>query len=575
MRNIHKLFNAVVFVFGMLIFAGSIAHAQVAVSLPNASGQVGTSKTIALTVGSLAGQNVSSFQFTLTYDSTVVNITGVNTAGMIADAYKGNLLVNTSVKGKITVAAAGTTPLTGTGALLSFTVSPLKAGSTALTLSPFTFNEGTPAATVTNGTFTIPSSSFIIPDTTAKASIGGAISVPILSDDQASLNVMAYALTIKFDTNFVKITGFSTTGTLSSGWTMQSSTTPGTIKIAGASATKLSGKGTLLNLTGTAVAAGKGAISFTSVVLNEGTPVIGAIDGSVTVIVNVKPVFTKALRDTTINENQPLALTPVATDANGDVLVYSMTGLPSGATINSATGAVAWTPSYTQAGTYTLTVKATDPAGLADSTKAVITVKDVNRVPVLASRLPSQQIDSVTAGTTIYFSVNVMDRDAQAIKYTWKVNGAVAKTGVDSITYSSNQWALASSYTVTCVFTDGIASDSTTWAFKGVKTSTGVEDLKSGLPSDYSLGQNYPNPFNPSTNIKFGLPKAAPVTLEIYNVLGVKVRTLLNGAVMNASFHNVTWNGKDDNGATVTSGMYLYRITADKFVATMKMMLMK
>ncbi len=61
------------------------------------------------------------------------------------------------------------------------------------------------------------------------------------------------------------------------------------------------------------------------------------------------------------------------------------------------------------------------------------------------------------------------------------------------------------------------------------KTTVGVEDIAgSKLPSDYILGQNYPNPFNPSTKIKVGIPKAGFVKLEVFNLLGQKVATLIN-----------------------------------------------
>jgi hypothetical protein len=95
------------------------------------------------------------------------------------------------------------------------------------------------------------------------------------------------------------------------------------------------------------------------------------------------------------------------------------------------------------------------------------------------------------------------------------------------------------------------------------------------IPSVFSLSQNYPNPFNPSTSIQFGLPVQAPVTMEIYNILGVKVRTLLQGEVMSAGIHQMEWNGKDDAGASVTSGVYLYRINAGTFQVTKKMMMLK
>jgi flagellar hook assembly protein FlgD len=95
------------------------------------------------------------------------------------------------------------------------------------------------------------------------------------------------------------------------------------------------------------------------------------------------------------------------------------------------------------------------------------------------------------------------------------------------------------------------------------------------VPTDFSLAQNYPNPFNPSTTIRFGLPKEAPVTLEIYNLLGMKVRTLISGRTMSAAYFNVVWDGKDDAGVGVPTGIYIYRIVADKFVTSKKMALIK
>ena len=88
------------------------------------------------------------------------------------------------------------------------------------------------------------------------------------------------------------------------------------------------------------------------------------------------------------------------------------------------------------------------------------------------------------------------------------------------------------------------------------------------------LNQNFPNPFNPETTISFDMPKAAPANLSIYNVKGQLVKTLFNG---NAAFgrNNMVWNGTDNNGASVTSGLYFYRLSTDGKVETRKMMLMK
>ncbi len=94
------------------------------------------------------------------------------------------------------------------------------------------------------------------------------------------------------------------------------------------------------------------------------------------------------------------------------------------------------------------------------------------------------------------------------------------------------------------------------------------------VPTVYELDQNYPNPFNPSTTIKFTVPVAGKVTLTVYNVVGQKIATLINGNVT-AGSHTRVWNGKDSAGNQVASGVYFYKLTAEKFSATEKMILMK
>lgn len=102
-----------------------------------------------------------------------------------------------------------------------------------------------------------------------------------------------------------------------------------------------------------------------------------------------------------------------------------------------------------------------------------------------------------------------------------------------------------------------------------------VLDIDSpSLPKEFSLAQNYPNPFNPTTSIDFAIPKATNVRLEVYNVLGQNVRTLVD-EFLTAGQKRVEWDGLDDSGRPVSSGVYLYRIAADEFSQTKKMMLLK
>lgn len=94
------------------------------------------------------------------------------------------------------------------------------------------------------------------------------------------------------------------------------------------------------------------------------------------------------------------------------------------------------------------------------------------------------------------------------------------------------------------------------------------------LPTDFLLEQNYPNPFNPSTTITFAVPKAGEVTLGIYNLKGQLIRTLLSGRVA-AGHHRVVWDGADTDGVRVASGVYVYRLEAEGFVAAKKLVLAK
>lgn len=105
--------------------------------------------------------------------------------------------------------------------------------------------------------------------------------------------------------------------------------------------------------------------------------------------------------------------------------------------------------------------------------------------------------------------------------------------------------------------------------------SAAVEEIAAGnLPETFSLSQNHPNPFNPSTTIEFQLPRSSFVTLDIYDILGRQVNSLVS-EFLSPGFKQVVWDGCDANGAPVSSGVYFYRLTTDRFVETKKMLMLK
>lgn len=104
--------------------------------------------------------------------------------------------------------------------------------------------------------------------------------------------------------------------------------------------------------------------------------------------------------------------------------------------------------------------------------------------------------------------------------------------------------------------------------------TVGIADDQNNLPTEFKLGQNYPNPFNPETNIEYQLPIPGFVNLAIYNLLGQNVRTLVS-AYQEAGFYSAHWNGANESGQKVPSGIYFYHVMVGDFSQTKKMMMLK
>jgi hypothetical protein len=134
----------------------------------------------------------------------------------------------------------------------------------------------------------------------------------------------------------------------------------------------------------------------------------------------------------------------------------------------------------------------------------------------------------------------------QSSLYSWRVRANVADT--------AGAWSARST------FTTGTATD--------------VNGQSEVLPKKFMLRQNYPNPFNPTTTISFELPRKSVVTLDVFNVVGQKVTTLVDGTLP-AGEHTAVWDGLDESGNRVASGIYFYRVHAGAFSSTKKMLLLK
>ena len=113
-------------------------------------------------------------------------------------------------------------------------------------------------------------------------------------------------------------------------------------------------------------------------------------------------------------------------------------------------------------------------------------------------------------------------------------------------------------------------------SFLGLSKQGGQDETPSqeDLPTSFALKQNYPNPFNPATTITYQLPEGQNVTLVIYNVLGERVKTLVS-ETQKAGTYTIRWDGTNDHGIAVGTGIYLCRIQAGTFRETRKMIMLK
>jgi hypothetical protein len=363
----------------------------------------------------------------------------------------------------------------------------------------------------------------------------------------------------------------------------------------------------------------------------------------------------------TIDENEQLRFSVIATDKDGDQIYYSANNLPDGATFEIDGSNIywfTWTPNFDQGGqTYVPVFTAQDNQGGIDIDSVRIIVTNENRAPRVVATEPAAEVMSIKWGMAQTFSVQVEDPDNDPVYYTWKVlNQSVSSSS--SYTFDSRYYPMGSyvisldiydathtinktwlitvtsvelkSFTCSSVAYQGITL---TWATTSENDNMGfnilrsrsekaafekinseliaprpdgqyswidntakageryyykLEDIsRSGqatqhgpvsadmpVPQQFDLAQNYPNPFNPVTNIRFQLPAAGKVLLQVFNTNGQLIRTLVDGEVA-AGYHQILWDARNDAGAQVVTGVYYYRILTHGMSVTKKMALLK
>ncbi len=237
-------------------------------------------------------------------------------------------------------------------------------------------------------------------------------------------------------------------------------------------------------------------------------------------------------------------------------------------------------------GSETIWFKACDPGGLCDSNEAAFTVTAENDTPVV-SDIPNQTVAFGESFASIGLDNHVTDPDDHDSVMMWTRWGEVEllvdiTDRIATVTVPNPDWNGSETIWFKACDPGGLCdSNEATFTVRAENDTVGVYpdgDELFGVEG-FSLSQNYPNPFNPVTQIEFevqGLEFKKPVhtTLKIYNIQGELVRTLVDEPKQ-AGTYEVTWDGRDQNGEEVASGVYPYRLQVGNLVQARRMVLMK
>jgi hypothetical protein len=216
-------------------------------------------------------------------------------------------------------------------------------------------------------------------------------------------------------------------------------------------------------------------------------------------------------------------------------------------------------------GRYEFVLNAHNSCGFSDSTLSAAQLYHISGTVTDNSRNPVVDANVFLAGQTANPGDPVLD--------TIQTNGTgnykfVVPPGTYKVWRDSISGFIYSNIQITSSNQDGKDFDSL------ITDVRSMQD-RAQLPADYRLKSNYPNPFNPLTTIEFEMPERAIVNLEIFNILGRIVRTLVYREELFPGSYRVTWDGTDDKGLQVATGVYFYRIRTGSFTQTKKMVLLK
>jgi hypothetical protein len=266
-----------------------------------------------------------------------------------------------------------------------------------------------------------------------------------------------------------------------------------------------------------------------------------------------------------INEDDSLTVTNFVKDADRDLITFTTFYDDSVFNIDVNQENLFIKPAPNWNGSDTVIIIASD-GSLTDTASFLMVVKPLNDPPQVLSVADTTAYDCDSISVNLKFS----DPDNEGLTVTAVSTNDTVKIGVrDSILIIKPGEGWTGSSVITIKVQDKFLSDSTSFNLVVLDTTTtSITDYNS-IPENFKLYQNFPNPFNPQTRIMFALPEMSPVRIDIYNIMGSRIKTLLNRE-MPAGYHFVDFIVENE-----ASGVYFYQMVTGKYREVKKFILMR
>lgn len=440
--------------------------------------------------------------------------------------------------------------------------------------------------------------------------------VPITVTSMDDLEVISFQYTLNYDSELLDVVEIITEGTLSEGLVLETNIgVPGAVSVAAAEVAEeasngvglfsIEGEGTLMYVKFKAKEAlGDSSFSFSEVLFNEGTPSassiggnysIGVLYGDANLDVNVSAYDATIILQNVVGLIELNEVASIAANVSGDA---SVTAFDAALVLHYVVGLIDEFP-VEVGSAIAKSGKDVTGAGVVDinSTNSSkqknekATISSVSKASVVLSKaMNNGEADMMN----IPFELNDADK-VYSISISLKYDEKLINVE-DVLAKLPESWVMVynddeSFVNIAMAGTEPLPSGSLGAIVVEIKDPsekanvTGevtinesapstIELNVQALPYKYDLSQNYPNPFNPTTTIKYQIPEQAKVSLVVYNQLGQVVKTLVDQE-QDAGYYKVRWNGDNNFGSKVASGVYIFRMYTGSFVSVKKMVFLK